>query len=85
VFFSTPHCGGNGVALGKHVANILSAATGEQNTILSTLEKNSVLNEIITDAFCLQKENYEVVTFFETMPMKIKLGGWLRSQSIRTV
>ncbi|KAF8541724.1 hypothetical protein BDD12DRAFT_790429 [Trichophaea hybrida] len=83
VFFGTPHCGGNGVALGQHVANVLSAVTGEQqNTILSTLKKNSVLNEIITDTFCLQKENYEIVTFFETMPMKIKLGGLLRRRKL---
>ncbi|KAF8246924.1 hypothetical protein K440DRAFT_319374 [Wilcoxina mikolae CBS 423.85] len=88
VFFGTPHRGGNGVTLGKCVANIMSAITGElQGSLLSTLEKNSVLNDDICDNFCLQKEEYEVVTFYETLPMKIKFEGWFQwlSQSARMV
>ncbi|KAF8536938.1 hypothetical protein BDD12DRAFT_848775 [Trichophaea hybrida] len=83
MFFGTPHCGGNGVALGQCVANILSAVSGGlQNSLLSTLKQNSVLNEIIRDNFCSQKEDYDVITFFETLPMKVKVVSWIGSRSV---
>jgi hypothetical protein len=79
VFFGTPHRGGNGVNLANCVANIMSAITGEMSsTLLSTLKKNSALNDDICDNFRLQQEDYAVVTFFETLPVKIKPNRWFR-------
>ncbi len=79
VFFGTPHRGGNGVALGKVVANIVTAVTGnDRNDILKSLSTNSLLTTNANDDFSHQWEDYKVVTFYETRKTKVKgLGGVL--------
>jgi hypothetical protein len=76
VFFGTPHCGGNKATTGKHVANILSVVTGEpRNSLLATLERSSLYSEAITDDFNTQLSAYEVVSFFESKKMYMRIGG----------
>jgi hypothetical protein len=58
------------------IANILSVVTGEpRNSLLATLERGSLYNEAITDDFNTQLNAYEVVSFFESKKMSMKLRG----------
>ena len=74
VFFATPHGGGNGVAVADSAAKLCSALTGRpKNSLLETLKKASLLNEISKDHFRPQIGDYEILTFIETHTMDVKL------------
>ncbi len=52
-----------------------SVLTGEpSNSLLATLEKDSLLNEISSDQFAHQVNDYEILTFYETRKMSVKVG-----------
>ena len=73
VFFATPHSGGNGASVADSAAKLCSALTGEsKNSLLETLKKASLLNEISKDQFRPQIGDYEVLTFMETHKMDVK-------------
>ena len=73
VFFATPHSGGNGASVADSAAKLCSALTGQaKNSLLETLEKASLLNEISKDHFRPQIGDYEVLTFMETRMMNVK-------------
>ena len=74
VFFATPHSGGNRASVADSAAKLCSALTGQgKNSLLETLEKASLLNEISKDHFRPQIGDYEVLTFMETRMMEVKL------------
>ena len=55
-------------------SKICSAMTGEpSNSLLATLEKDSLLNEISSDQFHHQINDYEILSFYETKPMDVKI------------
>ena len=73
VFFATPHSGGNGASVAESAAKFCSALTGQpKNSLLKTLEKASLLNEISKDHFRPQIGDYEILTFLETHKMDVK-------------
>ena len=80
VFFATPHGGGNLATLADVAANFASAMTGSaKNSLLKTLKKDSLLNEISKDEFQPQLGNYEVLTFIEAKMMDVHSGlKWIR-------
>lgn len=56
-------------------SKVCSVLTGEpSNSLLSTLEKDSLLNEIASDQFAHQLNDYEILTFYETRMMSVKVG-----------
>lgn len=74
VFFATPHSGGNGASIADAAAKLCSALTGQaKNSLLETLEKASLLNEISKDHFRPQIGDYEVLTFMETRKMDVRV------------
>lgn len=74
VFFATPHSGGNRAGVADSAAKLCSALTGQaKNSLLETLEKASLLNEISKDHFRPQIGDYEVLTFTETRKMDVKI------------
>ena len=74
VFFATPHSGGNLASLADVAANFASAVTASaKNSLLKTLKKNSLLNEISKDQFRPQSGDYEVFTFTESKMMDVKI------------
>ena len=76
VFFATPHLGGNRAGAADVAAKIGSVITGEPtNSLLATLEKGSLVNEISSDQFSHQVNKYAILTFFETKPMSVKVKG----------
>ena len=79
IFFGTPHNGGNMATVATPVANIYSILTGQpRNDLLKTLEKDSLFNEELIDNFNPQKDDYDVVTFFEARvtDVKIRKTNW---------
>lgn len=74
VFFATPHSGGNRAGVADSAAKLCSALTGQaKNSLLETLEKASLLNEISKDQFRPQIGDYEVLTFVETRMMDVRI------------
>ena len=72
VFFATPHSGGNGAGIAEFAATLSSALTGHtRNSLLQTLNRHSLLNEISSAQFQSQCEDYEVLTYFETQKMGV--------------
>lgn len=76
VFFGTPHSGGNRASVADSAAKLCSALTGHgKNSLLETLEEDSLLNEISKDHFRPQIGDYDVLTFMETRMMEVRLRG----------
>ena len=56
-------------------SEVCSVLTGEpSNSLLATLEKDSLLNEISSDQFTHQINDYRILTFYETRMMSVKVG-----------
>lgn len=60
------------------IANVASKVccvlTGEpQNSLLATLEKDSLLNEISSDQFNHQINDFEILSFYEARPTNVKV------------
>ena len=73
VFFATPHRGGNKAGIAESAAKFCSALTGQtRNSLLQTLTKNSLLNEVSEDQFRPQLNDYEVLSYMETLKMGVK-------------
>ena len=73
VFFATPHSGGNKAGIAESAAKFCSALTGQtRNSLLQTLTKHSLLNEISKDQFRPQLNDYEVLSYMETLKMGVK-------------
>ena len=74
VFFATPHRGGNKAGVAKFAADICCGLTGHaRNPLLKQLQRNSILNEVSTDQFSNQSNDYEVLTYVETKLTKLKI------------
>ena len=74
VFFATPHRGGNRVEFAKLTAALCSALTGQPtNSLLKSLEKESLLEELASIQFGKRMNDYDILTFFETVEMKVKV------------
>ena len=72
VFFATPHSGGNKAGIAESAAKLCSALTGHtRNSLVQTLTKHSLLNEVSKDHFRFQLNDYEVLTYMETQQMGI--------------
>lgn len=68
-FFGTPHRGGNGADLGSTIASIMRAFTGSaKNDFMDTLQKSSSGATNIHEMFKEQVSNYQIVSFYETLP-----------------
>ncbi len=73
VFFATPHSGGNSAGIAESAAKFCSALTGRaRNSLLQTLTKHSLLNEVSKDQFRPQLNDYEVLTYMETQKMSVR-------------
>jgi hypothetical protein len=70
VFFATPHRGGKNASTGALVASIAKGILGnESNSYLSALKKNSYFADILRDDFMERQEDFNVLTFHETLPV----------------
>lgn len=55
-------------------SKVCSVLTGEpSNSLLATLEKDSLLNEISSDQFNHQINDFEILSFYETRMMDVKV------------
>jgi hypothetical protein len=73
-FFGTPHQGGNFATLGDIAASIVRGVLwSPTNTFIKALKKDSLFSDTLIDDFRHQLEDYYVLSFFETLPMR-KLG-----------
>lgn len=62
-------------AIADVASKVCSVFTGEpSNSLLATLEKDSLMNEISSDQFVHQMNDYEIFTFYETQKMYVKVG-----------
>jgi hypothetical protein len=69
-FFGTPHQGGNFAKLGDMVASIVRGVLGNlKNTFMEALKKDSSLLDTLVDNFRHQVEDYDVLSFYETLQM----------------
>jgi hypothetical protein len=74
-FFGTPHRGGNGADLGSVLASIVNILTGGvKNNFMRTLQKDSTIAADIHELFKEQILDYQIVSFYETMPFKPGVG-----------
>ncbi|KAK7409054.1 hypothetical protein QQX98_008758 [Neonectria punicea] len=70
-FFATPHRGGNNTALGSIAASIARCALkNPTNTFMEALKKDSLFADDLVQDFRQQLEDYYILSFFETRPMK---------------
>ena len=57
------------------IANIYSILTGQpRNDLLKMLTKDSLFNEELIDDFNPQKDDYDVITFFENKMTDVTIG-----------
>ena len=83
VFFATPHGGGNLAGLADVAASLVSAMTGSaKNSLLKTLKKNSLLNEIAKDQFQPQSGDYEVLTLVEGKMMDVHFKNFIKYRMV---
>lgn len=77
VFFGTPHRGGRGTAFGSLAARIAKFVSADRadNDLLECLKANSLFTQEASDRFSHQLERYKVISFFETIPMKLGVRG----------
>lgn len=77
VFFGTPHRGGRGGAFGSLAAKIAKFVSADRadNDLLKCLENNSLFTQEASERFSHQLEKYKVISFFETIPMKLGVKG----------
>lgn len=74
VFFATPHLGGNKASIANVAAKVWSVfSRNPVNSLLGTLERNSLLNEISSDQFRHQVNDYRILSFYETKPMQVRV------------
>ena len=56
-------------------SKVCSVVTGEpSNSLLAKLEKDSLLNEISSDQFIYQVNDYSILAFYETRMMSVKVA-----------
>ncbi|TVY82002.1 Protein SERAC1 [Lachnellula suecica] len=70
VFFATPHRGGKHAGTGALIASIAKGILGnESNNYISALKSNSYFAEILRNTFMERQEDFNVLTFYETLPV----------------
>ena len=67
MFFGTPHKGGNGVSLGKLVANIASIVLETNTPLLDHLKKDTESLEQQLDHYALIADQFATKFFYETV------------------
>ena len=78
VFFATPHRGGEGAGVAEAAANVCSAFTGQpRNKLLESLKSRSLINELSSDQFRHQLNDYEVLSLIERRKMPVKINSFL--------
>lgn len=71
VFFGTPHHGGEGTGFGSVVSGVARfILRSPSNSLLKSLKKESMFADILNEDFANQYEHYQIVSFFETLPLK---------------
>ena len=78
MFFGVPHRGAGGMGysageVGAKIARFISGGRAE-NDLLDCLKRNSLFTRDAADRFSHQLVHYHVVSYFETVPMKISTG-----------
>jgi hypothetical protein len=74
VFFATPHQGGNYTKLGEIAAKIAKKCLrNEDNSFVEALKKDTLFGEELIENFRFQLEDFNVLSFVETLPYR-KLG-----------
>ncbi|SLM33335.1 P-loop containing nucleoside triphosphate hydrolase [Lasallia pustulata] len=69
-FFGTPHQGGNFAKLGDIAASIIRGVIrNPSSTFMEALKKDSLFSDTLVRDFRHQREDYHVLSFFETLPM----------------
>ena len=70
-FFATPHQGGNHIRFGEVVSGIARAVLrNPKNTFLEALKRNSAFADSLTQHFRHQLEDYYILSFYETRPLR---------------
>ena len=70
VFFGTPHQGGKHAGLGEVAASIARGVLRNPgNDYLNALKKNSFFAAALREDFQQHQEDFNVLTFYETLPM----------------
>lgn len=70
-FFATPHQGGNGASIGDiaiKIANCIQLNAG--GNLMETLKKNSRTSDELAEDFKRRLDDFQILTFFETLPLK---------------
>lgn len=71
VFFGTPHRGGEGTSLGSVAASVAKfVLRNPSNSLMESLKKESFLADMLNEDFANQYERYQIVSFYETKPMR---------------
>lgn len=69
-FFATPHRGGNFTKFGDVAASIARACLrNPRNTFIESLKKDSLLNDELEADFRHQSEDFQFLSFYETLPL----------------
>ena len=64
----------NRAGIANVASKVCSVLTGEpSNSLLATLEKDSLLNEISSDQFYHQINDFEILSFYEGRKMDVKV------------
>ena len=83
VFFATPHRGGEGAGVAEAAANVCSAFTGQpKNKLLESLKSRSLINELSSDQFRHQLNDYEVLSLIERRKMPVKIHSLLPAKKM---
>ena len=86
VFFATPHRGGEGAGVAEAAANVCSAFTGQpKNKLLETLKSRSLINELSSDQFRHQLNDFEVLSLIERRKMPVKVHSLLPTKKMVSV
>ncbi len=68
----TPHTGGNKAAPAKLAADIVTKVTGQRKgDLMESLKKNSLLSAERQNYFRHQLEDYDIISFCETLGPKV--------------
>src|SRR5690242_6599135 len=77
VFFACPHHGARGVELGMLAAKLVRilSRSSASNELLVSLKHNSLFTTEMSERFQQRLEDYKVVSFIESLPLRLGSSG----------
>ncbi|KAH7061755.1 hypothetical protein BKA63DRAFT_429788, partial [Paraphoma chrysanthemicola] len=84
VFFACPHHGAKGVELGLLAAKLIRILSrgGASNELLESLKHNSLFTKQMSEQFQQRLEDYKVISFTETLPLRLGSSGIARADTV---